>query len=102
MAKEKIHRDLDRVQEGRGDGWRVWTGLMDCSYCGYAQEAGVSMAMRDCNRIELRAGLVSNVRQKQRDEKGHTSCHSEETGRGKDVYQRLSSGFVKRVRGITL
>jgi hypothetical protein len=95
MVKKKIHRALRRVQVGRGDGWRVWTESLGCCCCGYAQEAGVSMAMKDCNPIGLCVGLVSSARQKERNEKERTVGHGEETSRRKDVYQRLSSGFVK-------
>jgi hypothetical protein len=53
MAKKKIHRALRRVQVGRGDGWRVWTELLDCCCCDYAQEAGASMAIEYCNSLGL-------------------------------------------------
>ena len=69
MAKEKIHRALRRVQVGRGDGWRVWTESLDCCCCDYAQEAGVSMAIEDCNSLGLYVRLVSSARQKQRNDR---------------------------------
>jgi hypothetical protein len=93
MAKNKTHRALRRVQVGRGDGWLVWTESLDCCCCGYAQEAGASMAIEECNSLGLCVRLVSSARQEQRNEKERTGgSHGEETSRRKDIYQRLSSG----------
>lgn len=48
MAKGKIcDGALRRVRVGRGDGWRVWTGLLGCCSCGSAQDAGVSRAVAE-------------------------------------------------------
>lgn len=77
MAEKKIHRALRRVQVGQGDGWRVWTESLDYCCCDYAQEAGVSMAIEDCNSLGLCVGLVSGARQKQKDEKERTRRHGE-------------------------
>ena len=99
MAKKKVHSAPRRVQVGRGDGWRVWTESLDCCCCccGYAQGAGVSMAIEDCDSLELGlwVRLVSSARQKQRNEKGRTRGHGEETNRTADVYQMVSSVVVR-------
>jgi hypothetical protein len=93
MTKKKIHRALRRVQVGQGGGWRVWTESLDCCCCGYAQEAGVSVAIEDCSSLGLCVRLVSSARQEQRNETERTRGHGE-TSRRKDVYQRVSSGVV--------
>jgi hypothetical protein len=75
MANKKTHRAPRRVQVERGDGWLVWTESLDCCCCGYAQEAGVLMAIEDCDSLGLCVRLVSGARQKQRNEKERTRGH---------------------------
>lgn len=60
MAEKNVHLALRRVHVGRGDGWRVWMGLLDCCYCVCARDVDVSMAIEDWSSLGLCVRLVSS------------------------------------------